>query len=151
MADDTTTHDHARPRPRGDRRGEEDQRVPYERFQQANKKAKEAAEKAKALEKDLADLQAQLEEREQAGLPELEQLKKRLEQAEKRAEEAERAPRTPTPSCSAPARSGGSPPPRSPELRDPSDASAFVDLDDIEDEKDASGPSSVSPARRSTC
>ena len=64
-------------------------RVPYERFEKANKKAKEAAEKAAAAEKRVADLMAKLEEREAAGLPELEQLKKRLEQAEKRAQEAE--------------------------------------------------------------
>jgi hypothetical protein len=67
----------------------EEQRVPYERFQQANKKAKEAADRAKALEKQMSDLQAQIEEREQAGLPELERLKKDMERAQKRAEDAE--------------------------------------------------------------
>src|SRR4051812_3430211 len=70
---------------------EDEQHVPYERFKQANTKAKEAAQKAAALEKSVADLQAQIEERESAGLPELEQLRKRLEQAEKRADQAEQA------------------------------------------------------------
>lgn len=67
----------------------EEQRVPYERFDQANKKAKAADARAKAAEKTAADLQAQIEARESAGLPEVEQLKKRLEAAEKRAEEAD--------------------------------------------------------------
>lgn len=68
---------------------EEDQRVPYERFQAVNTKAKEAAERATKLEAELADIRAQLEEREHAGLPELEQLKKALERAEKMAAEAD--------------------------------------------------------------
>jgi hypothetical protein len=76
---------------------EDDQRVPYERFQKANKDAKEAKERAKALEQKMADLQAQLEERATAGLPELERerkqreaIEKRLADAESRAEQAER-------------------------------------------------------------
>lgn len=66
---------------------EEDQRVPYERFDQVNKKAKAADDRAKAAEKRAADLEAEIAERESAGLPELEQLKKRLEKAEKDAEQ----------------------------------------------------------------
>lgn len=116
----------------------EDQRVPYERFQQANAKAKEAAEKATKLEKDLADLRSQLEEREHAGLPELEQAKKKLEQAEKRAEEAEKAKqdadvrlvRTEKERWVAAAA-------QEQKFADPSDAAAFLNLDEIEDEKDA--------------
>lgn len=79
----------------------EDQRVPYERFQQANTKAKEAAEKASALEKQLNEFKAQLQEREEAGLPELERerkraeaLEKRIADAESRAEAAERSVQT---------------------------------------------------------
>ena len=68
----------------------DEQRVPYERFQQANKKAKEAAERAKALEKDMAELRSQMEEREHAGLPELERERKRAEQLEKRLQDAEK-------------------------------------------------------------
>lgn len=66
-----------------------EERVPYERFQQANQKAKEAAQKTAKLEKELADIRAQMEEREAAGLPELERERKRAEALEKRATEAE--------------------------------------------------------------
>jgi chromosome segregation ATPase len=114
----------------------DDQRVPYERFQQANKKAKEAADRSKALEKDLADLRAQMEERETAGLPELDRERKRAEQLEKRAAEAEqRAQDTEN-------RLNRSQRERwvtaaAKDFTDPEDASAFVNLDEIEDEKDA--------------
>lgn len=67
----------------------EDQRVPYERFQQANKKAKDAADKAKALEQQVAELREQMEQAQNAGLPELDQVKGDLKKAQKRAEEAE--------------------------------------------------------------
>jgi hypothetical protein len=67
----------------------EDQRVPYERFQQANTKAKEAAEKASALEKQLNDFKAQMQARDEAGLPELERERKRAESLEKRIADAE--------------------------------------------------------------
>lgn len=88
--------------PEGEQDGTtEEQRVPYERFQQANTKAKEAAEKASALEKQLNEFKAQLQEREEAGLPELERerkraeaLEKRIADAEKRAEAAERSVQT---------------------------------------------------------
>jgi hypothetical protein len=116
----------------------EDQSVPYERFQQVNKKAKDAADRAKALEKQMADLKAQMDERESAGLPELERerkraeaLEKRIADAEKRAEDAERSvqrgQRERWVTAAAQAQN----------FADPSDASAFVNLDDIEDEKDA--------------
>lgn len=68
---------------------EDDQRVPYERFQKVNVQAREAKAKADEFEKELADLRAQLEERQTAGLPELEQERKARERAEKRAQEAE--------------------------------------------------------------
>jgi hypothetical protein len=132
MAEDTTTTEETTETTET----AEDQRVPYERFQQANKKAKEAADRTKALEKDLADLRAQMDERETAGLPELERERKRAEQLEKRAAEAEqrataaeqRVTRTQRERwVSAAAK----------DFQDPEDASAFVNLDDIEDEKDA--------------
>jgi tRNA nucleotidyltransferase/poly(A) polymerase len=117
---------------------EEEQRVPYERFQQANKKAKEAADRAKALERDMADLRAQIAERDEKGLPELDQLKRRLEQAEKRAQDAEtkagefeqqvtnaRRERWIT----AAAQSQG--------FEDPDDATRYVDVGDIESAEDA--------------
>ena len=67
----------------------DDQRVPYERFQSANRKAKDAAERAATLERQVADLQDQVVEREQKQLPELEQLKRRLDAAERKVQDAE--------------------------------------------------------------
>lgn len=66
----------------------DDQTVPYERFQQVNSKAKEASERTKALEKELADLRAAAEAREAEGLPELERERKAREKAEREAAEA---------------------------------------------------------------
>jgi DNA repair exonuclease SbcCD ATPase subunit len=116
----------------------DDQRVPYERFEQVNKKAKEAAERATTLETQLKDLKAQLDDRESAGLPELDRLKKDMERVQKRADEAEaraaaadtklqRTSRERLITAAAQAQN----------FADPSDASAFIDLDAIEDEKDA--------------
>ena len=111
---------------------EEDQRVPYERFDKVNKKAKEAAERATALEKQMADLKAQLDERESAGLPELEQTRKRLEQAEKRAAAAEKAAeeRDHAVKLSRAERLVIS---AAKDFQDPEDATRFVGLADIED------------------
>lgn len=66
-----------------------EERVPYERFQKANQKAKEAAERAAKLEGDLEAIRRELEDREAAGLPELERERKRAEALEKRIAEAE--------------------------------------------------------------
>jgi len=87
MAEEATT-----PNPEAPEAEEEkaEQHVPYERFKQANTKAKEAAEKAAKLEKDLAALRTQMEERDQAGLPELERERKRVEQMEQRLRDAEK-------------------------------------------------------------
>ncbi len=68
---------------------ETEQTVPYERFQKVNAQAKEAKQAAAEMQKQMADLKAQMEERETAGLPELERERKRAEQLEKRATEAE--------------------------------------------------------------
>jgi len=69
----------------------DENRIPYERFEKVNKQAKDAKAAAVAAEKRLVELTQRLEEREAAGMPELEQLKKRLEQTEKRAQEAEKS------------------------------------------------------------
>lgn len=138
MSEETATPEGEAPTPTPEASPPEDQSVPYERFAQVNKKAKEAADRAKQLEKQMADLQAQMEERESAGLPELErerkraeQLEKRIQDAEKRADEAEqRVQRTQRERWVAAAAQAQN-------FADPSDASAFVNLDDIEDEKDA--------------
>ena len=117
---------------------EEEQRVPYERFQQANTKAKEAAQKAAKLEKTIADLQAQMEEREAAGLPELDQLKKRLEQAEKRAEEADRrASEMESQATNVRREQWVTAAASALNFHEPEDASRFVNLGEIESREDA--------------
>jgi hypothetical protein len=124
--------------PEGETPDPPEQTVPYSRFDQVNKKAKEEAARVRELDKTVKDLQKAMEERESAGLPELDQMKKRLEAAEKRAEAAEkdaedskqlvtRSRRERMVQAAALAQN----------FADPSDASAFVNLDDIEDEKDA--------------
>jgi hypothetical protein len=110
--------------------------VAYERFQKVNQKAKAEAEARKAAEQKVADLMAAMEERESAGLPELERLKKDMERAQKRAEEAEAK------AAEADAKLARTTKERwvtaaAKDFTDPADAVAFVDLDSIEDEKDA--------------
>lgn len=110
--------------------------IPYERFQQVTRKAKEAGEQNKTLAKELADLKAQLEEREQAGLPELERIKKDMERTEKRAAEAE-AKAAAADKALERTRKERWVTSAAKEFADPSDAAAFIDFDGIEDEKDA--------------
>jgi hypothetical protein len=131
MAEETTTEDTTT-----EPEAKTEQTVPYERFQQANAKAKAEAESRKAIEKKVAELTAALEERESAGLPELDRMKKDLERAQKRADEAEAA-RTETESKLARTTKAGWVRSAAKDFTDPDDAVAFVDLDGIEDEKDA--------------
>lgn len=63
--------------------------VPADRFREVAKHKKAAEERAKTAEREAAELRAQMEDREQAGLPELDKLRKQLEQATQRAQEAE--------------------------------------------------------------
>lgn len=117
-----------------DAAGEDEQRVPYERFQQANKKAREAADRAKALERDLAEMRQAMEDREEKGLPELDQLRKRLDVAEKRAQEAEqRAEQTEHKATRMQRERMVSQAASKLNFIDPDDAARYVDLDDIED------------------
>jgi hypothetical protein len=117
---------------------EAEKSVPYERFQKVNQQAKEAKAQATQLAKDMADLKAQMEERETAGLPELERERKRAEQLEKRANEAEaKAAEADTKLARTTKERWVTAAASSQNFADPSDASAFVNLDDIEDEKDA--------------
>jgi chromosome segregation ATPase len=115
---------------------ETEKSVPYERFEKVNKQAKEAKAQAAQMAKDIADLRAQMEQRESAGLPELERLKKDMERAEKRAADAEAK------AADADSRLARTTKERwvtaaAKDFTDPADAVAFVDLDTIEDEKDA--------------
>ena len=109
-----------------------------ERLSKESGKRKEAEKQVAAFQKQITDLQTQMEERESAGLPELERERKRAEQleqrtaaAEKRAEEAEaRALNTERSRWVATAASGQN-------FIDPDDATRFVDLADIESADDA--------------
>lgn len=60
-----------------------------ERLKEIGKHKKAAEERAQKLEAQLADLQSQMEERENANLPELERERKRAEALEKRIADAE--------------------------------------------------------------
>jgi poly-gamma-glutamate capsule biosynthesis protein CapA/YwtB (metallophosphatase superfamily) len=113
-----------------------EQTVPYERFQQVNAKAKAEADARKSLEKQIKDLQAAMEERENAGLPELERERRRAEQLEKRIADAEAEAAEAKAQVARSARAGLV---RSAakDFADPDDAVAFLNLDEIEDEKDA--------------
>lgn len=118
-----------------------EQTVPYERFRQANTQAKEAKQAAKAANDQLAEMKRQLDEVQEqatAGLPELEQLKRRLEATERRAEEQEkRASEASSALQNTRKERWLMAAASSQNFADPADASAFVNLDEIEDEKDA--------------
>lgn len=115
---------------------ETEKSVPYERFEKVNKQAKEAKAQAAKLAQDFADLKAQMDERETAGLPELEQARKRAEQLEKRAADAE-AKAAETDAKLARTVKERWVTSAAKDFADPADAVAFVDLDSIDDEKDA--------------
>lgn len=134
MTDEATTAD-AEDTTQADEKAREET-VPYERFTKVNQQAKEAKAQTAALQKQLDDLKAQMDERETAGLPELERERKRAEQLEKRAAEAEAK------AAEADSKLARSQKERwvtaaAKDFADPADAVAFVDLDSIEDEKDA--------------
>jgi hypothetical protein len=122
----------------GQNEGQDDERIPFSRFKEENARAQKAVAAREKAEKRAEELQRQLEDAKNAGLPEVEQLKKRLEQAEERAKEAEqrqqdadsRLQRTQKERWVTQAATQQN-------FADPSDASAFLNLDDIEDEKDA--------------
>lgn len=138
MAEETITPPEGEQKPPENTPPEDDQRVPYERFQKANQQAKEAKDRASKLERDMAELKAQIEERDQQGLPELdrerkraEQLEKRIADAEKRAEEADqKVARTQRERWVAQAAAKQN-------FVDPDDAARYVDLGDIEDSDQA--------------
>lgn len=142
MAEDTSTTPETPQMPaEGQQEGNTkptEESVPFERFKQVNTKAKEAAERAKALEREVAEMRRQMEERETAGLPELEQMKKRLEAAERRAEENDRkAQQAEAKVVNAQRERWITAAAQAANFADPSDAAAFLNLDEIEDEKDA--------------
>ena len=115
---------------------ETEKSVPYERFEKVNKQAKDAKAQAAQLAKDFAELKAQMDERETAGLPELERERKRVEQLEKRAADAE-AKAAETDAKLARTVKERWVTAAAKDFADPGDAVAFLNLDDIEDEKDA--------------
>ena len=117
---------------------EEDQRVPYERFQKANTQAKEAKAEAAQARKELDELRSLLEEKESAGLPELERERKAREKLEKQLQEAEaerekalqQATNVQRENWVAAAAAALN-------FHEPDDASRFVDLSEIETKADA--------------
>ena len=117
---------------------EEDQRVPYERFQKANTQAKEAKAEAAQTRRELEELRAKLEEKESAGLPELERERKAREKLEKQLQEAEaerekalqQATNVQRENWVAAAAAQLN-------FHEPDDASRFVDLSEIETKADA--------------
>lgn len=112
--------------------------VPKERYVSLSKHKKAAEDRAKQLEKDFADLKAQMEERETAGLPELERERKRAEQLEKRATEAEkRADEAAEAVLRGQRERWVVQAAQAQNFADPTDAAAFLSLGEIEDEKDA--------------
>jgi septation ring formation regulator EzrA len=131
MAEETTTDE-----TQTEETPKTEEHVPYERFQQANRKAKENADRAKALEASVAELKAAMEEREQAGLPELDRMRKDLERITKRAEEAE-AKAADADKKLARSTKAGWVRAAAKDFTDPDDAVAFLNLDDLEDERDA--------------
>ena len=134
MADDATTE--TTPDTPEDKT--EEQHVPYERFSKVNSKAKEAAQRAAKLEQELNDLRTQLEEREQAGLPELERMKREQEKLAKRAEEAEkRAQEFEQQATNVRREQWVQAAAAALNFHEPDDASRFVDLSDIESREDA--------------
>lgn len=98
--------------------------VPYDRFAEVNEKAKAEAERAAALEQ-------KLKEREEAELTEKERAEKRAEEAEQRAQEAEgKATKLERGGWikDAAAKAG---------FQNPADASAFLNLSEIDSEEKA--------------
>lgn len=63
--------------------------VPADRFREVAKHKKAAEERAKTAERQIAELQAQIEDREHQNLPELDKLQKALAKAEERAQQAD--------------------------------------------------------------
>lgn len=116
----------------------EEQHVPYDRFKKVNAQAKEAKDRAKALETEMAELRSRLEERESAGLPELEQMKRQMSKLEERAARAE-AERDQTKTEAQTLRAQGliAAAARDANFEDPEDAVLRISANDIESPEDA--------------
>jgi hypothetical protein len=123
-----------------------------ERLNKESGKRKEAQERADKLEKDLADMRAQLEQHEQLGLPEIDRMKNELEKAAKRAEEAEkRAQEFEQQATNTRKRERWIiAAANSQNFVDPDDAVRYVDLKTSNRPTTRSAPSSAWPSRRST-
>lgn len=116
---------------------EHEQTVPYERFQKANQTAKQAKDEAKALRDEMAALREQVELN-GAGASEVEQMKVRLKRAEDKAREAEEARQASEAKVlNADKQRWITSAASTANFADPSDASAFLDLSEIDGPKDA--------------
>jgi hypothetical protein len=113
---------------------EDDKRVPYERFEAVNTKAKDAALAVTALEKQVATLTAAQEARESEGLPDLERERKAREKAEQRLEESERkAEQIEARAARSQKERWVSAAAARLNFADPEDATRYIDLDSVED------------------
>lgn len=135
MADEATTTDTATTETA---ETVEEQHVPYDRFKKVNEQAKQDKARAKALETEMADLRSRLEERESAGLPALEQMKRQMNKLEERAARAE-AERDQTKSEAQAIRAQGwvAAAARDANFEDPEDAILRINSGDIESPEDA--------------
>ena len=112
--------------------------VPASRFAEMAKHKKAADAKAKQLERQITELQQSMEERESAGLPELEQMKRQMQKLEERAAAAERE-RDETKSEAQTIRAQGwiSAAARDANFEDPEDAVLRISAADIESPEEA--------------
>lgn len=136
MADEeaTTTEE---TKPEGEETDVEKQAF-LERLNKESDKRKAAEKRAQEHEKELKSIKAQMEEREQQGLPELDQMKKRLEAAEKRAEEADnRAKEFEAQATNTRREQWVSTAAAGQNFIDPDDAVRYVDLSEIESADEA--------------
>lgn len=112
--------------------------VPASRFAEMAKHKKAADAKAKELERQVNDLRSQMEDRESAGLPELEQMKRQMAKLEQRAAEAEQErDQTRTEAQTIRAEGWISAAARDAGFEDPEDAVLRISAGDVESPEDA--------------
>lgn len=116
---------------------EHEQSVPYERFQKANQTAKQAKDQVKDLQAQMAQLREEMSLK-TSGASDAEQLQRRLERAEQRAQEMqEKAEAASAEAANTRKERWIASAAAAQNFADPSDASVFLDLSEIETEKDA--------------
>lgn len=125
------------PSPPAEVEKEHEQTVPYERFQKANQAAKQAKEQVATLRAEMAQLREEMQLK-ASGASDSEQLQRRLERAEARAQEmTEKAEAASLEATNTRKERWITSAAVAANFADPSDASAFLDLSEIESDKDA--------------